>query len=131
MTRRRAGARVALVAVTVLSLLGIAATADAAEYPSWSDVKTARSSEAGKQAQVTELTGLIAGPTAEVDAALAEASRRAATYEAAQIAFDGATLRATNLRGQVDAASATAAVSGKQARTNPQPFMSARGVTLG
>ena len=110
-----AGARVALVAVTVLSFLGIAAPADAAEYPSWSDVETARSSEAGKQAQVTELTGLIAGLTTEVDAARAEAARHAATYEAAQNAFDAATLRATNLRDQADAASAAAAVSGEQA----------------
>ncbi|TFB76143.1 M23 family metallopeptidase [Cryobacterium glaciale] len=101
--------------MTVFALLGIAAPAGAAEYPSWSDVEIARSSEAGKQAQVTELTGLIAGLTAEVDAARAEASRRAATYEAAQNAFDDATLRATNLQDQADAASAAAAVSGEQA----------------
>jgi murein DD-endopeptidase MepM/ murein hydrolase activator NlpD len=101
--------------VAVLSLLGIAVPAGAAEYPSWSDVETARSSEVGKQAQVTELTGLIAGLTAEVDAARAEASRRAATYEVAQNAFDDATLRATNLQDQADAAAAAAAVSGEQA----------------
>jgi uncharacterized small protein (DUF1192 family) len=88
--------------VAVLSLLGIAVPAGAAEYPSWSDVETARSSEVGKQAQVTELTGLIAGLTAEVDAARAEASRRAATYEVAQNAFDDATLRATNLQDQAN-----------------------------
>ncbi len=101
--------------MTVFALLGIAAPAGAAEYPSWSDVESARSSEAGKQAQVTELTGLVAGLTAEVDAARAEASRRASTYEAAQNAFDDATLRATNLQDQADAASATAAISGEQA----------------
>ena len=66
----------------------------------------------GKQAQVTELTGLIAGLTAEVDAARAEASRRAATYEAAQFAFDDATLRATNLQDQANVQGWTLPVSG-------------------
>ncbi|WP_104134439.1 M23 family metallopeptidase [Cryobacterium sp. Y62] len=116
MTRRRTRARVALVVVTVLSLLGIAAPAGAAEYPSWSNVKTARSSEAGKQAQVTELTELITGLNAEVDAARAEASRRAATYEAAQNAFDDATLRATDLRYRADAAAAAASAAAALSR---------------
>jgi len=106
---------VAMGAATILVLLGVAAPAEAAEYPSWSDVESARSSEAGKQAQVTELTALIAGLTTEVDAARAEAARSATEYEAAQNAFDIATFRATNLRDQADEAAAAAGVSGVQA----------------
>ncbi|MCY7403362.1 MAG: M23 family metallopeptidase [Cryobacterium sp.] len=99
--------------MTIPTLLGVAAPAAAMEYPSWSDVESTRSSEAGTQAQVTDLTALIAGLTAEVDAARAEAPHRATTSETAQSAFDGATLRATNLQDQADAAAA--AVSGEQA----------------
>lgn len=102
--------------MTLLALLGVAApAAAAAEYPSWSDVESARSSEVVKQAQVAELTRLIAGLTTEVDAARAESDRRAVAYEIAQSAFDGATLRATNLQAQADEAASAAAVSGEQA----------------
>ncbi|MDJ0379119.1 M23 family metallopeptidase [Cryobacterium sp. PH31-L1] len=101
--------------MTALWLLGVAGPAQAVEYPSWSDVESARSSEASTQAQVTELTALISGLTTEVDVARAEADRRATDYEAAQSAFDGATLRATNLQSQADEASAAAVVSGEQA----------------
>jgi len=115
LAKRKTFMKVAVVAVTVLSLFGIAGPAQAVEYPSWSDVESARSSEASKQAQVMELTALIAGLTTEVDAARAEADRRATDYEVAQSAFDGATLRATNLQKQADEASVAAVVSGEQA----------------
>ena len=115
MAKRTRRMHVAMGAATILVLLGVAAPAEAAEYPSWSDVESARSSEAGKQAQVTELTALIAGLTTEVDAARAEAARSATEYEAAQNAFDIATFRATNLRDQADEAAAAAGVSGVQA----------------
>ena len=101
--------------VAVLAMVGVAGSATATEYPSWSEVESARSSEAGKQAQIAELNTLITGLTVEVDAARAEAERRAAVYEAAQMAFDGATLRATNLQTQADEATASAALSGEQA----------------
>jgi len=115
LAKRTRRMHVAMGAATILVLLGVAAPAEAAEYPSWSDVESARSSEAGKQAQVTELTALIAGLTTEVDAARAEAARSATEYEAAQNAFDIATFRATNLRDQADEAAAAAGVSGVQA----------------
>ncbi len=115
MTKHKNGAQIVIAAMTVLALIGVAAPAEAVEYPSWSDVESARSSEAGKQAQVTELTALIAGLTTEVDAARAEAERSATAYESAQSAFDGATLRATNLQVQADEASAAATVSGENA----------------
>ncbi|TFD50425.1 cell wall-binding protein [Cryobacterium sp. Hh11] len=107
--------RAAIAMVAVLAIVGVAGSATAAEYPSWSDVESTRSSEAGKQAQIAELNTLITGLTVEVDAARAESERRAAVYEAAQMAFDGATLRATNLQTQADEATASAAISGEQA----------------
>ena len=106
---------VAVGAVTLLVFLGAAAPAEAVEYPTWSDVESARSSEAGKQAQVTKLTALIAGLTSDVDAARADAARLATEYENAQNAYDGATLRATNLQDQADEATAAATDSGEKA----------------
>ena len=102
-------------ALALIGTLGITQPAAAAEYPSWSDVENARSNEASKQTQITELTNLIAGLTAEVATAQALAARRGSEYERAQGAFDEATYRATLLQGQADEASARADASGAQA----------------
>jgi len=109
------GIRTAVAVAAIFAMLGGAGSATAAEYPSWSEVESARSSEAGKQAQIAELTTLIEGLTVEVDAARAEAERRAGEYETAQSALDEAALRATNLQMQADAASSDAEISGEQA----------------
>jgi len=113
--RNAPGIRTAIALVAIFAMLGSAGSATAAEYPSWSDVESARSSEAGKQAQIAELTTLIEGLTVEVDEARAEAERRAGEYETAQNALDEAALRATNLQSQADAASSDAEISGEQA----------------
>lgn len=109
--RRRAAAAM----VAVLAMLGVAGSAAAAEYPSWSEVESARSSESGKQTQIAELTALISGLTFEVNAARAEAEQRAGDYESAQSAFDVATVRAMDLQVQADAATAEADVSSERA----------------
>lgn len=101
--------------VSVATLLGYAAPAAAAEYPSWADVEAARNNESAKQAQVGELTGFIASLTQAVSAAQAEQNKRASEYERAQGALDEATYRATVLQGQADEAAGVAANSQIQA----------------
>ncbi|WP_166785733.1 MULTISPECIES: M23 family metallopeptidase [Cryobacterium] len=101
--------------LTLLALIGVAPRAAAAEYPSWSDVETSRSTETAKQTQITVLKNLVAGLTTEVAAARDLATRRGAEYEHAQGAFDEATYRATTLQGQADEATQRADISQKQA----------------
>ncbi|WP_327017485.1 peptidoglycan DD-metalloendopeptidase family protein [Cryobacterium sp. MP_3.1] len=89
--------------------------AAAAEYPSWSDVENARANEASKQEQISTLTNLISGLTADVAAAQEESTRRGTEFEQAQGAFDEATYRATTLQAQADEAGAQATLSSEQA----------------
>ncbi|MEC5185671.1 murein DD-endopeptidase MepM/ murein hydrolase activator NlpD [Cryobacterium sp. MP_3.1] len=106
-------------AALVLSLVSgagwAAQPAAAAEYPSWSDVENARANEASKQEQISTLTNLISGLTADVAAAQEESTRRGTEFEQAQGAFDEATYRATTLQAQADEAGAQATLSSEQA----------------
>ncbi len=112
---RTYAARAGVAMVAILAMLGATGPASAAEYPSWAEVESARSSEAGKQTQITELTALISGLAAEVDAARAESDRRAGDLENAQSALDAATTRSMDLQVQADDATASAAVSRERA----------------
>jgi murein DD-endopeptidase MepM/ murein hydrolase activator NlpD len=95
---------------------GAAGTALAAsDYPSWSDVESARASEAAKQAQISELKQLIETLTMEALATQALATQRATEYELAQATFDEATYRAGQLQEQAVIAAARADQSGRQA----------------
>jgi len=118
MTGRTSRSRTFSASVAVLALaliLGTAQTAAAEEYPSWSDVESARGNEAAAQAKIVQIQALIDGITAEVGAAQDLATLRAAEYETAQTAFDEGTYRAASLQAQADAASQQAAASATQA----------------
>ncbi|MEF2977083.1 M23 family metallopeptidase [Subtercola sp. YIM 133946] len=105
-------------AVSVALVLGDALTggeASAAEYPSWDDVLSARSSEATKQGEVTRIQGLIAGLEAETMAARAVAEQRGAEYELAQIAFDAGAAQSQLLEQKAAAAATDAAQNRERA----------------
>lgn len=112
--RRAAGAAVLVFAVTA-SLFLSAPASQAAEYPSWEQVQSARASEASTQTQITELTGLLQSLEADVATAQREQQQRGEAYERAQGAYDRANHRAATLQEQADAASARADTSQVQA----------------
>ncbi|TFD15377.1 MULTISPECIES: M23 family metallopeptidase [Cryobacterium] len=101
--------------LSLVAVIGVASPAAAGGYPSWSDVESARSSEASKQMQIMAIKDLIAGLVTEVATARDLAARRGAEYERAQGAFDEATYRATTLQSQADDATQRASVSQRQA----------------
>ncbi|MFC7788333.1 M23 family metallopeptidase [Microbacterium sp. MAHUQ-60] len=92
-----------------------AQVAHAADYPSWDDVKRAKSNEAAKGAEITRIQNLIASLTQR--AADAEAAARAAGEEfyAAQQAFFEAAGRADSLQEQADDQAKIADESSRQA----------------
>lgn len=111
------------IAVGALSAIGLTAfgvstsaqVAHAADYPSWDDVKRAKSNEAAKGAEITRIQNLIASLTQR--AAEAEAAARAAGdefYEAQQAFFEAAG-RADSLQEQADAQAKIADESSRQA----------------
>ncbi len=105
----------AVVALSLVAAIGLSQPAEAAGYPSWSDVENARGSEASKQSQIRKLSSLIAGLAADIEAAKDVATHRGVEYEHAQGAFDEATYRATVLQGQADEATQLASLSQRQA----------------
>ncbi|PPF56561.1 cell wall-binding protein [Rathayibacter sp. AY1C2] len=112
---RRAGAAAVLGFAVTASLFLSAPASQAAEYPSWEQVQSARASEASTQTQITELTGLLQSLEADVATAQREQQQRGEAYERAQGAYDRANHRAATLQEQADAASARADTSQVQA----------------
>ena len=112
---RRAGAAAVLVFAVTASLFLSAPASQAAEYPSWEQVQSARASEASTQTQITELTGLLERLEADVAAAQREQQQRGEAYERAQGAYDRANHRAATLQEQADAATVRADASQVQA----------------
>ncbi len=104
-----------LVTLALVTLAGVSSPAGATEYPSWGDVENARSSEAAKQTQISQLTALIAALNTEVAAAQDLQAKRSSEFETAQIAFDEANYRADELQGQADVATRQADESKQQA----------------
>jgi len=80
-----------LAASALLLGLGVPSAQAAEEYPTWSEVQAARSSEQATADQVTRITSLISGLSAEVEAATALALQRADEHAAAVDALDEAT----------------------------------------
>lgn len=134
-TRFCTGRRPVTFALTCLLTVAVIATpvapAQAAQYPSWSDVEKARGNEAAKQAQIAQLTALISGLEADVATATALKAERAASYEAAQAAFDEANFRAQTLQKQADEATARALASRQQAGRIAASLVRAGGQDLG
>ncbi|MFT2711993.1 peptidoglycan DD-metalloendopeptidase family protein [Clavibacter sp. Sh2036] len=93
-----------LAASGLLIGLGVPSAQAAEEYPTWSEVQAARSSEQGTADQVTRITSLISGLAGEVEAATALALQRADEHAAAVDALDEATGKAQALETKADKA---------------------------
>ncbi|CAD5997864.1 C40 family peptidase [Agreia sp. COWG] len=100
-----------LLAVSVV----VSAPVAADNYPSWSDVVAARSSEASKASEVQRITQLISGLQSQVSAAQSAASARWEENQTAQTAFNEATFAADRLASEASAAQVKADASHTQA----------------
>ena len=87
----------------------------AADYPSWTDVQNARSSEAAKKAEIVRLQALLAQLQANVESTQAESERKGQEYYEAQLEYDGAAYKAEQLQLQADEAKAVASESMRKA----------------
>jgi murein DD-endopeptidase MepM/ murein hydrolase activator NlpD len=109
----------------VLSVLGVLVTgsvvasapaaANAASYPSWGDVQQAKANQAAKEAEVTQLQGLINSLDAQVTATQADAKTKGDTYATAQEAYYQTAVQEQALEKQADAAQALSKKSEAQA----------------
>jgi cell wall-associated NlpC family hydrolase len=119
MPARRSPWRSALATTAVLGLLAVGVVSSspvaAENYPSWDDVVAARASEAGKQAEIGRITGLIDGLQTQVAQAQAAAGSRWEENQAAQLALNSAEFEADQLATQASAAQVTADDSRTQA----------------
>ncbi|QIS46256.1 peptidoglycan DD-metalloendopeptidase family protein [Clavibacter capsici] len=88
--------------------LGVPSAQAAEEYPTWSEVQAARSSEQATTDQVTRITSLISGLSAEVEAATALALQRSDEHAAAVDALDEATGELEALQTKAEKAQAEA-----------------------
>ncbi|PPF54279.1 peptidase M23 [Clavibacter michiganensis] len=88
--------------------LGVPSAQAAEEYPTWSEVQAARSSEQATAEQVTRITSLISGLAAEVEAANALALQRADEHAAAVDELDRATGELQALQSKAERAQADA-----------------------
>lgn len=115
--RVRVLAATVAVVLTAGALAALAPTgsAQAATYPSWSDVEKAKASTSAQQAKVTEIKSLIAGLQSKATAAKASAQAAGEAYQTAQTKYDDATLTQQKLQAQADDAEKTAAQSEEQA----------------
>jgi len=118
-SRRRSPWRSALATTAMIGLLAVGAVSSAPvaaeNYPSWDDVVAARASEAGKEAEIARITGLIDGLQTQVAQAQAAASSRWEENQTAQNSFDAASLKAEQLATQAAAAQTKADDSRTQA----------------
>lgn len=86
-----------------------------ADYPTWTDVENARTSESAKQAQIADLQTRISSLTTELVTAEQVAAERGAEYEQAQGAADEAAYRSDTLDAATAEATRDAAESNRQA----------------
>jgi murein DD-endopeptidase MepM/ murein hydrolase activator NlpD len=115
-TRSRGRRLIAILSViAVLCATAILSTgvspAWAKDYPSWSDVISARANQAASQAKVTEIQGLLAQLANELAAAEADAAKKGEAYQLAEEAYFEATVEAEELQAEADAAAALASES--------------------
>ncbi|MDY0912469.1 hypothetical protein [Rathayibacter festucae] len=116
--RRRlvaAGAGTVLVLCAALAAPMAASAYDPADYPSWSDVEAAKSSESATAAEVDRITAILADLRDQAAALTDAAISRAAEADAAQSALDEATQRVTALEERAAAARADADAAKEQA----------------
>jgi murein DD-endopeptidase MepM/ murein hydrolase activator NlpD len=100
-------------AVLALVIVGSVPTsaAWATDYPSWSDVASARKSEAATKAKIAQIRKLIAGLQENVDATSKVAQQAGDIYFAADQKYQEAALKAAELKDQADAAEKLASES--------------------
>ncbi|MCU1417710.1 MAG: family peptidase [Schumannella sp.] len=91
------------------------ATAASIHYPTWAEVKAARSSEAKAKKQIAAIKALLAKLEADLKAAQADEIAKGNALEAAQNAYDDQVMVADDLRAQADSAGGEADVAKKQA----------------
>ncbi|WP_382305275.1 C40 family peptidase [Herbiconiux sp. UC225_62] len=113
--KRGLGAAALVSAMALAATLLVTSPAAATDYPSWDDVVAAQASEGAKQAQITEIQGLISGLQAQVDAAQAAAQQAWEADQVAQKALADGTAKAASLQSQADAAKTTSEASSKRA----------------
>ncbi|QHC59161.1 hypothetical protein [Rathayibacter sp. VKM Ac-2760] len=116
--RRRlvaAGAGTVLVLCAALAAPLSASAYDPADYPSWSDVEAAKSSESATSAEVDRITAILADLRDQAAALTDAAIARASEADAAQSALDEATQRVTALEERAAAARADADAAKEQA----------------
>ena len=101
----------ALAASGLLLGIGVPSAQAAEDYPTWSEVQAARSSEQATGDQVTRITSLISGLSAEVEAATALALQRADEHAAAVDALDEATGELQALESKAERAQAAGTFS--------------------
>lgn len=89
----------AAVGVLAVALVGgIAAPAQADQYPSWQDVQRAKASQATAQAEVTKIQALISGLKTQVTETQAASVKAGNEYAGAQQKFDLADVTARTLQ---------------------------------
>ncbi|PPI21046.1 hypothetical protein C5D34_05970 [Rathayibacter sp. AY1B1] len=117
--RRRlvaAGAGTVLVLCAALAApLSASAAYDPSDYPSWSDVEAAKSSESATAAEVDRITAFLADLRDQAAALTDAAISRAAEADAAQSALDEATQRVSALEERASAARSDADAAKEQA----------------
>lgn len=106
-------ALVGLVGSTVI--FGPPLSARAADYPSWNDVATVRNDESAAQSAIARIEGLLSGLQSAAARTMADSEAKGTLWRAADEKFQIAALRAQNLQGQADRASALAASSQQRA----------------
>lgn len=125
--RRRllaAGAGTVLVLCTALAApLSASAAYNPSDYPSWSDVEAAKSSESATAAEVARITGFLADLRDQAAALTDAAISRAAESDAAQRALDEATQRVSALEERAASARSDAdAAKGQAGRLAAQLY---------
>ncbi|WP_353807471.1 M23 family metallopeptidase [Agromyces sp. SYSU T00194] len=128
--RRAIGVFGALLIVASMSVAA-PAPANAADYPTWDEVKKAKANTAAGAAAVSEITDLIAQLEVRVEETRAEAERRTDELLAAQQAFDEANRRAEEIQQQADESAAEAAEAEDNAGQLAAQLYRAGGTDLG
>ena len=116
--RRRlvaAGAGTVLVLCAALASPMAASAYDPADYPSWSDVEAAKSSESATAAEVDRITAILADLRDQAAVLTDAAIARASEADTAQSALDEATQRVTALEERAAAARSDADAAKEQA----------------
>jgi len=101
--------------VTVAVVATTPETAYAKEYPSWSDVQKARSSEARTKAEVKRIRALLSTLRTEVKETQAEAQEKGELYQIADQKFQEQALKTEELQSQATEAEELAAESKQRA----------------